>query len=119
MIRGLTPTIYVNDLDRAVAFYRDTLGLKLTMHAPGHWAALAAPDGTNIGLHPVSPSAPKPGTPGSTQLGFTVDQPINQVVAELTRRGVRFRDPIRADTKVRIAFFTDPDGNTHYLCESN
>ena len=118
MIRGVTPTVYVSDLDRAVRFYGDTLGLRVALHAPSQWATVAAPDGTNIGLHPAGAWSPKPGTGGATQVGLAVDQAIDQVVAELQRRGVQFHGPIVNDKQVRLAFFKDPDGNPLYLCET-
>lgn len=118
MICGVTPTVYVSDLDRAVRFYTATLGLTLTMHVPGHWASVAAPDGTNFGLHPAGMHSPSPGTPGATQLGFGVDRPLDQVVTEFQRRGVQFHGPIVDDKQVRLAFLADPDGNPLYLCET-
>src|SRR5262245_40717570 len=117
MMKGISPTVYVSDLDKSVAFYRDVLGLQVLMHIPGHWAGLAAPDGTNVGLHPAGPHSPKPGTGGSIQIGFLLDEPLDKVVADLTKRGVTFHGPIKDDVQVRLAFFGDPDGNHLYLCE--
>jgi len=117
MIRSITPTVYVSDLEAAVRFYGEVLGLKVALHAPGHWASLAAPDGTNLGLHPAGPYSPRPGTAGAVQLGLAVDRPLEHVVTELKNRGVSFQGPVTDDTKVRLAFFKDPDGNTLYLCE--
>ena len=118
MLQGVMPTIYVSDLDRAVKFYADTLGLKTAMHIPGHWATITAADGTNIGLHPAGQRSPKPGANGATQVGFGVSQPIDAVVAELKSRGVQFYGPIVEDQAVRLAFLADPDGNSLYLCET-
>ncbi len=118
MIRSITPTIYVSDLDRAVRFYGEVLGLKVALHAPGHWAGLAAPDGTNLGLHPAGARSPQPGTNGAIQLGLAADRPLDQVVTELKNRGVQFHGPVVDDAKVRLAFFNDPDGNALYLCEA-
>jgi catechol 2,3-dioxygenase-like lactoylglutathione lyase family enzyme len=117
MISGATPTIFVSDLDRAVDFYTRTLGLKLTFHAPGNWASIDAGNGTNLGLHTISPHGPKPGTSGSIQVGLGVTQPIEQVVKALEARGVRFHGPVIDDGQVKLAFFGDPDGNDLYLCE--
>jgi len=122
LVSGGSPVIFVNDVERALEFYRDVLGLKLTYQAGPHYAEVDAGKGFSIGLHPPSPMAKPPGTLGSIQLGFTVAQPIEQVVKQLQARGVKFRKSsaggtIEDDSAVRLAFFTDPDGNELYLCE--
>lgn len=38
MLKGGNATIYVTDMDRAVTFYTETLGLRLTFRAGDHWA---------------------------------------------------------------------------------
>lgn len=117
MISNSSPNIYVSDLDRAVAFYRDTLGLEVTWHQPGKWAGIATAGGGSLGLHPSGPNSPKPGQSGSISVGFLVDEPIDKAVQTLQSRGVQFRGPVMDDTAVRLAFFGDPDGNDLYLCE--
>ena len=42
------------DLERAVAFYRDTLGLKVFSHTEGKWAELELPNGHTITLYPFA-----------------------------------------------------------------
>ena len=39
--------LYVRDVDRSVAFYRDLLGFTVQMERPGRAAFLQAPDSTN------------------------------------------------------------------------
>lgn len=117
LISGAIPTVYVADLDRAIAFYTETLGLSLFMRAENEYASIDAGRGSYLGLHPSGPHSPKAGTPGSIQVSFGVAGPIDGVVEELTRRGVRFRGPVISDGPVKLAFFTDPDGNELYLCE--
>ena len=117
LIEGGGPTIYVSDLERAVRFYTQTLGLGLLYRAGDHFAMVDAGGGLNIGLHPSGPKSPKPGARGSISVGFNVVAPIDQVVESLMARGVQFRGPIQDDTAVRLAFFGDPDGNDLYLCE--
>jgi len=118
MIRGGNATIYVSDLDRAVRFYTQDLGLTLVFQAGGHWAQLDT-GGFQIGLHPKTDQSPSPGTPGAITVGFLLDAPIDGVVAMLKQRGVAFHGPIIDDAKgsIRLAFFADPDGNPLYLCE--
>jgi catechol 2,3-dioxygenase-like lactoylglutathione lyase family enzyme len=119
MITGGNATIFVSDMDRAVAFYRDTLGLKLVQHFGNDWATIEAGSSLTLGLHPKSSHGPPPGTHGAISIGLTVDEPIDQVVQRLTGKGVRFRGPVVNDEKagIALAFFGDPDGNDLYLCQ--
>lgn len=119
MIHGGVATLYVSDMDRAVSFYTETLGLSLVQRWGDKWASIDAGDGLTLGLHPMSEHAPKPGTSGSISVGLNVTQPIDEVVATLESRGVRFRGPVQQDAEggIRLAFFGDPDGNDLYLCE--
>jgi catechol 2,3-dioxygenase-like lactoylglutathione lyase family enzyme len=118
MIKSGNATIFVTDLDRAVRFYTETLGLTLQFRAGEHWAQVAVGEGLVIGLHPAGGGwAPAPGTAGSIQVGLQVDEPLTSVVETLAERGVSFDGPIVDDDPVRLAFFRDPDGNSLYLAE--
>ncbi len=119
---GGGPTIFVSDVDKAVAFYTQTLGLKLMYQAGPHFAMIDAGDGLQIGLHPEAKNAGKPGTRGSIQVCLMVTQPIDEVVRELQSRGVNFDErisgqPVVVDDPIKLAFFADLDGNELYLCE--
>lgn len=120
MIKGGTATIYVTDMDRAVEFYTRTLGLSLTFRAGDHWAGIDAGDGLKLGLHPRSEKGPAPGKNGATIVGFGVTKPLDDVVTTLRGKSVNFKGPIIDDANgsIRLAFFSDPDGNDLYLCES-
>lgn len=117
LIEGAAPTIFVSNMDRAVRFYTDTLGLSLHYRAGDEFAMIDAGKGQLVGLHPPSPKGPKPGAGGSIQVGFNVSRPIDEVVAALAKHGVKFDGPVVDDGSVKLAFFGDPDGNTLYLCE--
>jgi len=119
MIHGGNATIYVSDMDRAVGFYTNTLELKLQFRAGNHWAQVDAGNGLQIGLHPSGPHSPPAGKSGSISVGFTINQPLDQVVSTLKARGVVFRGPVMDDAKggIRLAFFGDSDDNDLYLCE--
>jgi catechol 2,3-dioxygenase-like lactoylglutathione lyase family enzyme len=115
--------VYISDMDRAVAFYAQTLGLQVAHRAGDHFCMIDGGDGLMIGLHPSGPESPRPGARGGITLGFTVARPIEEVVRELERRGVRFRTrgggPVVTDGgAVKLAFFSDPDGNDLYLCQA-
>jgi catechol 2,3-dioxygenase-like lactoylglutathione lyase family enzyme len=109
---------YVSDLQRAVEFYHGTLEFALAFRAGDHWAELDAGGGFHLGLHPVSARGRAPGARGGITVGLAVDEPIVEVVERLTRRGVIFHGPIHDDGGLKLAFFTDPDGNPLYLAET-
>ena len=117
LIDGGSPTVFITDMDRAVRFYTETLGLKIAYRADDHFCMIDAGGGLLIGLHPPGTHAPKPGTSGSIQIGLNVTQPIQKVYDALRKRGVNFHGPVIDDSAVKLAFFNDPDGNDLYLCE--
>src|SRR5262245_45966182 len=98
MISGGNTTIYVSNMDAAVRFYTQSLGLKLTNRFGDHWATVeAGPSywttdevmaGLVIGLHPQSPKYPSPGTKGSVMFGLETYEPIDDICARLVQRGV-------------------------------
>lgn len=120
MITGGNATVYVSDMDRAVTFYVETLGLTLEQRWGNHWAAIRAGQSLYIGLHPKSDKAPAPGTSGSISIGLTIDEPIDGMVQRLQAKGVQFRGPVVRDDQggISLAFFGDPDGNDLYLCQT-
>src|SRR5438445_5499476 len=106
MIKEANVTLMVADMDRAVQFYVETLGLKLRNRYGNEFAQVTAP-GTTIALHPVSKgteSAP----PVRISIGFSVDH-LDGVMSELKAKGVQF-SRVTDDKQVRLAFFNDPDG---------
>lgn len=116
-IKSGVATIFVHDMNRAVAFYTETLGMKLEYRAGDHWAQIDAGNGFKLGLHPASDGPPKPGVQGGVQLGFDIEGKMEDTVAAYEALGVSFPGGIHDDGTVRLAFFKDPDGNEHYLCE--
>jgi len=93
-ISGGMPTIFVSDMDAAVRFYLEALGLKLLERYGDHWASIDAGHGLTIGLHPASAQNPA-GRVGSMTIGFRSSEPIRETVAKLKARGVVFRGDIR------------------------
>jgi methylmalonyl-CoA/ethylmalonyl-CoA epimerase len=100
-----------HDVDRAVRFYRDTLGLPFLFAAPPRMAFFDC-KGVRLML-----STPEPGFdhPGSV-LYFAVDD-IRAMHNTLKGRGVAFRtEPHKiatlADREVWLAEFEDSEGNT-------
>ena len=115
-ISGALPTIFVSDMDAAVRFYTESLGLKLAERYGDHWASIDCGNGITIGLHPASAENPS-GRPGSIAIGFRTTEPIRDAVARLRTRGVVFRGEIVDDTQVLLAHFQDSDGNPLYMSE--
>ena len=116
MISGGNATIFVSNMDAAVQFYTEVLGLRLTSRFDDHWATVEAGKGLTIGLHPWSPKYPAAGTKGAMMLGLEIDEPIAGVVARLSARGVKFAS-IARDEGGGFVGFDDPDGNPLYLWE--
>ncbi|HXV96881.1 MAG TPA: VOC family protein [Anaerolineae bacterium] len=108
----------VNDIQKAKAFYGQTLGLEVSeVPEMGGLLTLHIAGGSNVLIYP------KPNhTPATfTILNFPVDN-IEQAVEELTKRGVRFEiyneENFKTDEKgifrgggPLIAWFKDPAGN--------
>ncbi len=104
--------VNAKDVERAVAFYRDTLGIKLLFQAPPQLAFFDC-DGVRLMLSP--PSEAEFDHPSSV-LYFRVDD-IREAHAELVRRGVVFRDQPHLvaklpDHELWMTFFHDSEGNT-------
>ena len=95
---------FVADMERAVKFYRDTLGLVLKFQSPG-WSEFATGE-TVLALHPASEKNP----PGSVELGFGVEN-IEKFHQEMAGRGVQFSmPPKKQDFGGTLAQFVDSEG---------
>lgn len=94
---------FVEDMDRAVAFYRDRLGLTLKFASPG-WTEFET-GATTLALHPSSAENP----PGSTHLGFGTPD-VRDFHRRMTAAGVRFTREPEPMHGVTLAEFVDPDG---------
>src|SRR5215510_8622749 len=88
MIQGITATVYVSDMNRAVDFYTKTLGLPLAGRWGDEYASIDLGKGAAIGLHPAKgPHSPKPGTRGAIQVGLAVSKLLDGVVNDLQAKG--------------------------------
>jgi catechol 2,3-dioxygenase-like lactoylglutathione lyase family enzyme len=108
------------DPERAKAFYRDVLGLRLD--ADERYALVFSAGGTMLRIQKVRDLAPHP----FTALGWEVDD-IERTVDELVGRGA---SPLRvdglpqdgrgiwdADARTKVWWCKDPDGNTLSLTQ--
>lgn len=115
MISAGNATVYVSDMDAAVRFYSETLGLRLTNRFGNAWATVQVGETLVIGLHPRSANHPKPGTKGSIQIGLVLrDEPITEFAARLRKHGVEVSGIIESQ-EANYVTFADPDGNSIYI----
>lgn len=103
--------VTVRDLGRAVAYYRDTLGMAFLFQVPG----LAFFDCGGIRLALSTPEEPRADHPASI-IYYRVDD-LPQAHAAFTERGVAFIDAPHLiatlpDHELWMAFFKDSEGNT-------
>jgi catechol 2,3-dioxygenase-like lactoylglutathione lyase family enzyme len=94
---------YVADMDRAVRFHRDTLGLPLKFQSP-FWTEFSTGDIT-LALHPASDRNP----PGHCQLGFRTDG-LSDLYANRDERGLVFSAPPAEQRGALIARLLDSEG---------
>lgn len=95
---------FVSDMDRAVRFYRDTLGLKLKFESPG-WSEFVTGE-TTLALHPASEKNPA----GNVELGFSVPD-VERFYTDMAGRGVPFSmPPTKQDFGGVLAQFVDSEG---------
>lgn len=101
--------IPVSDVDRAVDFYRDALGLPLLMRFPG----IAFFDASGVRLYLAR--VPQPAFQGRATIYFRVDD-VHAALELLESRGATVRErPAIAHASdaydLWLAFVADPDGN--------
>jgi predicted enzyme related to lactoylglutathione lyase len=103
----------VSDMQRSLAFYRDTLGLA-EVRVEGEWAELDA-NGLHLGLNGTEPV--HEGETGGGVVAFQPEGDLDDAVEGLRGQGVDFADGISDHPWGRIAPFSDPDGNDLQLYE--
>jgi catechol 2,3-dioxygenase-like lactoylglutathione lyase family enzyme len=94
---------YVADMDQAIAFHRDTLGLDLKFQSP-FWSEFATGD-TTLALHAASDEH----KPGSVQLGFATDN-LREFYNRRDELGLSFTQEPTEMHGMHIARFRDADG---------
>lgn len=93
---------FVADMDNAVRFYRDSLGLRLKFQSPG-WSEFVTGE-TTLALHPASDKNPA----GKVELGFA-DPTLKLSTAR--SKGVQFSvPPKKQDFGGVLAQFVDSEG---------
>ena len=103
--------LFVSDMDRAVGFYRDVLGLELEARAGDDWAQFRAGP-LALGLHGTQHAG---GRPGGT-IAFTVDD-LDGARLRLVDAGVAVGHEGGGNGQPRFVEFSDPDTNLLALVE--
>jgi lactoylglutathione lyase len=104
--------VFVSDMQRSTAFYRDTLGLPLKFTSPG-WTEFNT-GAITIALHMTGgeTSAQKESLPppGNAHIGFMVED-LQSAYEELNARGAFFSlAPQKQNSGAALAVLHDPDG---------
>ena len=95
---------FVEDMDRAVKFYRDIVGFPLKFQSPG-WSEFSTGD-TTLALHPGSEKNPA----GKLEMGFSVSD-LQKFYDEMRAKGVKFPVPPKMqDFGGMLAQFEDSEG---------
>jgi catechol 2,3-dioxygenase-like lactoylglutathione lyase family enzyme len=94
---------FVSDMDRAVAFYRDTFGLTVRFASP-FWSEFETGDVT-LALHPASAANPA----GGVQVGFTAPD-LPGVYAARAESGLQFAEAPREEHGTLLSRVLDCDG---------
>jgi catechol 2,3-dioxygenase-like lactoylglutathione lyase family enzyme len=106
----------VASVDATVDFYTRVLGMSAVTFGGGRQALRFGTSKINLHQagHEFEPKARRP-TPGSADLCFVVDDPIEDVMAQLTAAGVAVEEGPVARTgatgELISCYFRDPDGN--------
>ena len=104
--------VFVSDLERSVAFYRDVLDWPLTRRSPERMEL--AGEGTTLALHHASrqsgAAAVQGEIAGRCQLGFWVED-VEAFHEEMVARGTLCIQPPTEDASgAKLAVYADPDG---------
>jgi lactoylglutathione lyase len=115
MIRHLhSVAIFVTDLDRALTFYRDTLGLPISRE--GAFGAEFFVEPTHLGVHPAEHPDAKQMVGRHTGITFFVPDLLHYC-GDLHAKGVTFvAEPTQMSWGI-MAMIADPEGNVFALWE--
>ena len=110
-VEGVTYMLMAQDMDRAVAFYRDVIGLEPRFSSP-MWSELTFGDAI-VAMHGGGS-----GELRSTGLSFQIED-LSSAVREIERGGGRVtREPEdRPGEPIRLAEAVDTEGNSFALTE--
>ena len=104
--------VFVSDMKRSLAFYRDVIGLPLRFESPG-WTEFAT-DGATLALHAADrtgseKTSAQPETAGQCRPGIAVPN-LDEFHKRMAERNVPCAQPPTETFGTRIAQYVDPDG---------
>ena len=108
----------IRDLDATIRFYQDGLGMELRQFGPGGQRVALHFGAQKINLHELGkefePKATLP-TPGSADLCFLTDEPVDDLKVRLEAAGLDVLEgPVKrtgAAGAILSIYLRDPDGN--------
>lgn len=111
--------VFVSDMDRSVAFYRDVVGLPLRFASPG-WTEFAT-DGATLALHASEEPNSDTGGPekepaGRCRPGIGVPS-LDAFHKRMTEHRVVCVEEPRETFGMRLAQYADPDGLAFSVAE--
>ena len=112
-----TITLVVDEYDRAIAFYRDVLGLTLVEDTPmgsKRWVVIAGADGARLLLAKAEGAAQRAaiGMQTGGRVGFFLEtDDFAADHARLKAAGVKFLEAPRHEAYGSVVVFEDPYGN--------
>ena len=117
MITGLRgATVWSEDLNNLLPFYRDVLGLGMRLETPG-FVVLGTPDGPALALGTHSDVHGRNTDPARHMIALTTDD-VTTEWKRLKAAGVEFVEAPTDYNAVRIAALQDPEGNMIQLLQS-
>lgn len=102
--------VFVSDMKRSIAFYRDVIGFPLKFESP-HWTEFAN-EGSTLALHPadsVNPMSEGQSPAGTSHIGFVVED-LDAFHRKMQADQVRCLQPPKQEEFGRLAIYADPDG---------
>lgn len=112
--------VFVSDMARSVAFYRDVVGIPLKFESPG-WTEFVT-EGATLALHisdgpaPAADTQPA-GSAGYCRTGFEV-QNLDEFHKRMMEMNVRCAQEPTETFGARIAQYVDPDGMLFSVAEA-
>jgi lactoylglutathione lyase len=123
--REAFPIIYTADLSKALAFYRDALGMRETFRFPFEgeptFVSLTLADNSGLAIAGMGATPPYHGLPirpgaNSFELCVYTDD-VDDAVGSLRSSGYTvLYEPTDQPWSERMAYVADPDGNAVMIC---
>lgn len=109
--------IVVKDIEKAIKFYTEVVGLKLNeFHQEFGWAELSGPSGALLGI--AAEHKENPIKAGANAVVTVSVDDIEKAKTHFTKLGAKLiGDTMEVPGHVKLQTFADVDGNTMQLCE--